>query len=175
MHYQRCIIMNEQVSYTKKDYKKAGKEIYEKLHLSTYPIGIKYLKEGDKPIKGLTRPSFTGDKASQGLPQASVTKKLSICQAFTMSRTSGISYMLTIEDNFCIPSSILHGWTKLSEEDLIQSQIMQGWHKDEESERRKSESRNRVINHEELLNKADKALYTSKNNGKNISTLFSDL
>lgn len=136
MHYQRFNIMNEKRIYTKKDYKKAGEEIHEKLHLSTYPIAIKYLKEGDKAIKGLTRPSFS-------------KKKMSICQAFTMSRTFGISYMITAEDNFCTPSSLSHGWIKLTVEDLIQSQIKQGWHKDEESERRNFE--NQVIRTEELL------------------------
>lgn len=128
--------MNNKNIITKKDYKAAGQEIYQTLHLSTYPIAIKYLKEGDKPIKGLTRPSFS-------------KKKMSICQAFTMSRTFGISYMITAEDNFCTSSSLSHGWIKLTTEDLIQSQIKQGWHKDEASERRKFAMQQ--INTEKLL------------------------
>ncbi|MFX1316095.1 MAG: DUF169 domain-containing protein [Promethearchaeota archaeon] len=130
--------MNEEKIYKKNDYRQAGNEIYNKLHLSTYPISIKYLTEGSKDIKGLTKPSFTG-------------KKMSICQAFTMSRTFGISYMITAEDNFCTPSSLAHGWLKLSLEDLIESQIKQGWHKDENSERRRFQ--NQLIDIEELINK----------------------
>lgn len=128
--------MTEKITYTKQAYKAVGQEVYQKLHLSTYPIAIKYLKEGGKAIKGLTRPSFS-------------KKKMSICQAFTMSRTFGISYMITAEDNFCTPSSLSHGWIKLTTEDLIQSQIKQGWHKDEASERRKFKMQ--IINTEKLL------------------------
>lgn len=138
--------MNQKITYTKQDYKKAGEELYQKLHLSTYPIAIKYLKEGDKAIRGLTRPSFSN-------------KKMSICQAFSMSRNFGISYMITAKDNFCTPSSLTHGWIKLTTEDLIQSQIKQGWHKDEESERRKFE--NQKINTEKLLKEGYKGLACS--------------
>lgn len=112
------------MNFSKQEYKKVGEELQNKLHLHTYPIAIKYLKEGEKAIKGLTRPSFSN-------------KRMSICQAFTMCRTFGISYMITANDNFCTPSSLSHGWIQLNTEDLIQSQIKQGWHKDEESERRK--------------------------------------
>ena len=38
---------------SQEDYQKAGQEIYEKLHLATYPVAIKYYKESglDKHIK----------------------------------------------------------------------------------------------------------------------------
>ena len=29
---------------TLEEYRKAGKSVYDKLHLATYPIGIKYIK-----------------------------------------------------------------------------------------------------------------------------------
>ena len=129
--------MSEEKIYRKNDYRQAGVELYEKIHLSTYPISIKYLKEGDKSIKGITSPSLTG-------------QKMSICQAFTMSRTFGLSYMITAEDNFCTPSSLGHGWLKLSLEDLIESQVEQRWHKDVDSERRRFQ--NLLYNPDDLIN-----------------------
>jgi len=112
--------------YTKSDYKKKGKELYDKLHLSSYPVAIKYIKSEDEVPRGYTRPSATG-------------KKMSICQAFGMSRKWGMSYGITYKDNFCTPASLGHGWIPLSKEEMIESQVKQGWHKDIDAERRRAE------------------------------------
>lgn len=114
--------MNEQeISYKKSDYRKAGKEIYEKLHLATYPVAIKYMKR----------------EVSQSLPASK--GKISICQAFTMARRWGSKMIVTAANNFCTPATVAHGWVKLSKEDFIESQVRQGWHKDVKAEKRRIE------------------------------------
>ena len=105
------------------DYKKAGQELYDKLHLSTYPIAIKYIKDVAEIPRGVRRPSDKG-------------QKWSLCQAFTYARRWGWSVAMTSDDNFCTPSSVSQGWEEIPREDLIQSQVLQGWHKDLEAQER---------------------------------------
>lgn len=51
------------------DYMKAGQEIFNELHLATYPVSIKYIKEKTEIPKSASQPSKN-------------TKMMSICQAF---------------------------------------------------------------------------------------------
>lgn len=114
------------------DYQQAGQELYHKLHLSTYPIAIKYIKDVSEIPEGVTRPSARG-------------QKWSLCQAFTYARRWGWSVAMTSDDNFCTPATASHGWEDISFEDHFQSQILQLWHKDVESERKIAEhGRNRL-------------------------------
>ncbi|MHA2036017.1 MAG: hypothetical protein ACW98X_06255 [Promethearchaeota archaeon] len=56
---------------TLKDYQNAGEEIFHKLHLNSFPVSIKYIKDLDKDIPpGVRRPIDNGEKVS-------------ICQAFS--------------------------------------------------------------------------------------------
>lgn len=107
------------------DYQQAGQEIYDQLHLSTYPVGLKYIKNMEEVPEGAIQPSKQG-------------KMMSICQAFTMARKFGKTYVITAADNFCTPSTVGHGWVDISEEEFIESQVRQGWHKDEKAERRRA-------------------------------------
>ncbi len=107
---------------TLKDYQKAGQELYDRLHLSTYPVAIHYIQTEKDIPEGVMRPSVFG-------------KKMALCQAFTQSRRWGISVAMTADDNFCTPSSGFHQWANISKEDLIESQVRQGWHKDAEAEK----------------------------------------
>jgi uncharacterized protein (DUF169 family) len=108
------------------EFRKAGEDIYSKLHLATYPIAVTYIKnEGEIP-EGTFRPSKAG-------------KKLSLCQAFTLSRKWGLHVAMTAVDNFCTPATAFHGWVDISKEDLIESQVRQGWHKDRQAEERRIE------------------------------------
>jgi uncharacterized protein (DUF169 family) len=111
---------------TLEDYKKAGKDLYDRLHLSTYPIAIKYIKDMDEVPEGVMHPSNFG-------------QKLSLCQAFTQSRRWGTSIVMMSEDNFCTPATAFHGWEKVSAEELIESQVRQGWHKDRDAEKKRIE------------------------------------
>jgi len=111
---------------TKEDYQKAGQEIYDKIHLATYPLAIKYYKEKSEIPRNVTRPGAMG-------------KKMSICQTFTMARKFNHSYSISAEDNFCTPSSVGHGWVPITKEEFIESQVRQGWHKDEQAEKRRAE------------------------------------
>ncbi|MBD3253508.1 MAG: hypothetical protein GF383_00365 [Candidatus Lokiarchaeota archaeon] len=108
------------------DYQKAGQEIYDKLHLATYPVAIKYFKDEKEIPKNVTKPYVTG-------------KKMSICQIFAAARKLGQSYALSSKDNFCTPSSVGHGWVPITKEEFIESQVRQGWHKDEQAEKRRAE------------------------------------
>jgi len=107
------------------EYQKAGQEIYDKLHFQTYPIGIKYIKDEKEIPPGAIQPSKRD-------------KRMSICQAFYMSRRFGNIYAITAADNFCTPSTVAHGWVKISEEEFIESQVRQRWHKDEKAEIRRA-------------------------------------
>lgn len=104
------------------DYRKTGRELYDKLRLYTFPVAIKYVKDVSEIPEGVTRPLKMG-------------QKWSLCQAFTYARRWGGTVAMTAEDNFCVPSSALHQWVKVPFKDLYQSQIIQGWHKDEEAEK----------------------------------------
>lgn len=105
------------------DYKEAGKELYHRLHLSTYPVSIKYITNVSE-IQGAIRPSDQG-------------QQWSLCQAITYARRWGWNVAMTSEDNFCVPSSASHRWVDLPVEEVIESQVRQGWHKDLESEKRR--------------------------------------
>jgi len=48
--------------YTIEDYQCAGTEIYEKLHLSTLPVGVKYIKSEEEIPDGVRRPVNEGKK-----------------------------------------------------------------------------------------------------------------
>ncbi len=107
------------------EYRKAGQELYDKLHLATYPVAIKYIKDLKEIPDKAIRPILKGHK-------------MSICQAFTQARRFGGTYAITSADNFCTPSSVGHGWVDISEEEFIESQIRQGWSKDPQAERRRA-------------------------------------
>lgn len=108
------------------EFRKAGEDIYNKLHLATYPIAITYIRDEKEIPEGAFRPS-------------KAWKKLSLCQAFTMSRRFAASVAMTADDNFCTPATAFHAWADISKEDLIESQVRQGWHKDRQAEERRIE------------------------------------
>jgi len=109
--------------YTIEDYQRAGSEIYEKLHLSTLPVGVKYIKSEEEIPDGVRRPVNEG-------------KKMSLCQCFTQSRRFSEKWALMAVDNFCTPMTVSMGWVRLTPEELLESQIRQGWHSDKESEKK---------------------------------------
>ncbi len=111
---------------TIEEYQKAGQELFDKLHLATYPVAIKYIKNLKEIPEGAIRPIDKG-------------MKMSIYQAFTQSRRFGKSYAITAADNFCTPSSVGHGWINISQEEFVESQVRQGWSKDVKAERRRAE------------------------------------
>lgn len=110
----------------KEAYQEAGQEIYDKLHLATYPVAIKYYKDKSEIPRNVTRPYVMG-------------KKMSICQTFAMARKFNQSYAISARDNFCTPASVGHGWVPITKEEFIESQVRQGWHKDEQAEKRRAE------------------------------------
>ena len=59
---------------TIEDYRKAGEELFNRMHLQTYPVSVKYIKDIETEIPpGVERPIDKGEK-------------MSICQAFTYAR-----------------------------------------------------------------------------------------
>ena len=109
---------------TLENYRQAGEDLYHRLHLASYPIGITYIKQETEIPKGTFRPSKGG-------------KKLALCQAHTLSRKWGMAVGMTADDNFCTPATAFHGWVDISVQDLIESQVKQGWHKDSQAEERR--------------------------------------
>ena len=112
---------------SKEDYQAAGQEIYDKLHLATYPVAIKFYKEEKEIPRNVTKPHVMG-------------KKMSICQTFTMARKFNQSYAISPKDNFCTPSSVGFGWVPITKEEFVESQVRQKWHKDEAAEKRRAET-----------------------------------
>ncbi|MHB8090258.1 MAG: DUF169 domain-containing protein [Syntrophales bacterium] len=102
--------------------RRLGEELYDKLHLPTWPVGITYLKK-------------TEDIPQQALRPSAIGQKWSLCQAFTYARRHGWQVAMTAGDNFCVPASAFHKWVDVSDEDLVESQVQQGWHKNRAAER----------------------------------------
>ena len=102
--------------YTLDDYQVAGNDLYNKLHLVSYPVAIRYIKDLSEVPPGVKKPS---DQGNQMAP----------CQIITQSRRWSEKWVITQEDNFWTPSSITHGWVPVSSEDFIESQIRQKWQK----------------------------------------------
>jgi uncharacterized protein (DUF169 family) len=106
---------------TIEEIKTAGNDLYHRLHLPTYPVGITYIKKTEDIPEQAIRPSAMG-------------QKWSLCQAVTYARRHGWHVAMTADDNFCVPASAFHKWVDVSDEDLIESQVQQGWHKDRAAE-----------------------------------------
>lgn len=113
--------------YSIEDYQRAGDDMFNRLHLDSYPVSIKYIKniEDDIPV-GVRRPIDTKEK-------------MSICQAFTYARRFRQKLCITAADNFCTPSSVAHGWVPLTMEEFVESQVRQKWSKDAQAEKRRAE------------------------------------
>lgn len=99
------------------DYRQIGKQLYNKLRLLTYPVALKFIKDLAEIPEGVQQSS-------------KLKQQLSLCQAFTMTRRYGADLAMTIEDNLCYTSSLVHQWEKVPIKDIITSQVKSGYHKD---------------------------------------------
>lgn len=106
------------------EFQNYGEDLFHKLHLSTYPVAVKYIRSKDEIPDSAMLPSARG-------------KKMSLCQAFAQSRRLGITVAMTSDDNFCTPSSVLHRWVDLTMQDLAESQVRQRWHRDADVEEKR--------------------------------------
>ena len=113
-------------------YRRAGKRIYDRLHLASYPVGIKYIKSESEIPQGSMRPSALGQKSS-------------LCQAFTYARRFGLTIAMTADDNFCTPATAMHRWVDIPFEVLVESQVIQSWHKNAEAEKKRIEHGQKMI------------------------------
>lgn len=110
--------------HTIEEYKASGEKLYHQLHLSTYPVAIKYIKSIDHIPQNAVKPSVLG-------------QKLALCQAFRQARSWGMTIAMTAEDNFCTPATAIHRWMPVKLDDLLESQVKQGWHKNIDAEKRR--------------------------------------
>ncbi|MDY6905550.1 MAG: DUF169 domain-containing protein [Thermodesulfobacteriota bacterium] len=115
-----------------KQYQAAGKTLMDKLHFSTYPLAVRYIKNQSEIPAGAFQPSAFG-------------QKLALCQAFTQARRFGMTMAMTADDNFCTPSTAAHSWVDISVDDLMESQVQQGWHKDKAAEKRRFEKQGEAM------------------------------
>ena len=126
--------------YSLEDYQKAGVELYDKLHIDTFPVAAKYIKSLDEIPKGVIRPIDKG-------------QKMSICQAMTQARRWGQKLCITADDNFCTPSTAGFGWVHgITAEEMIESQVRQRWRKDEDAEKRRHVDQTSVKQLQMLMN-----------------------
>ncbi len=98
-----------------------GEQLYHKMHLPSYPVGITYIQNQEDIPKQVVQPSTMG-------------QKWSLCQAVTYARRHGWHVAMTADDNFCVPASAFHKWVDVTDEEIIESQVRQGWHKDRQAE-----------------------------------------
>ncbi|MHA1466884.1 MAG: DUF169 domain-containing protein [Promethearchaeota archaeon] len=122
------------------DYQRAGVELYDKLHIDTFPVAAKYIKSLDEIPNGVIRPIDKG-------------QKMSICQAMTQARRWGQKLCITADDNFCTPSTAGFGWVHgITAEEMIESQVRQKWRKDEDAEKRRHVDQTSVKQLQMLMN-----------------------
>ncbi|MHA1671110.1 MAG: DUF169 domain-containing protein [Promethearchaeota archaeon] len=109
--------------YTIKDYQKTGQKFYDKLRLLTFPVAIKYFKdESEIPNKiGIIRPS-------------KINQRITLCQAYTITRRWGRDVVMTFEDNHCITSSFVNEWAPMPSKEILKSQIISKYHKNARAE-----------------------------------------
>lgn len=81
------------------DFKKAAEFIRNDLRLKSYPVAVKFYKEGDA----------LPEKTRQ--PSKAFGKRVAICQALTMARLYGWTVGVTKEDNICVPAAIVFGFS----------------------------------------------------------------
>jgi len=113
--------------YTLEDYRRVGKEFFEKMHLPTYPIAAKFIKSEDEIPESVRRPGKEGNK-------------LSLCQCLSKSRRLGEAWGITAVDNFCTPMTVSFGWVQgITVDEFVESQIKQRWHKDPEAKTKVAE------------------------------------
>jgi len=119
------------------EYQSTGKELYDLLRLSTYPVAVRYVKSLEDIPAGFIRPSF-------------FKQKWSLCQAITYARRGAARIAMTADDNFCVPASYGQGWLPfLSYDDLIESQRLNKWRESLEAEKRvQAEFAAELVTHE---------------------------
>ncbi|MHA1425757.1 MAG: DUF169 domain-containing protein [Candidatus Helarchaeota archaeon] len=102
------------------EFREKGKELYNKLRLLTFPVALKFFKDL----------SEVPEQAQQ--PSKSMGQQITLCQSFTMARRWGAHLAMTVEDNLCYTSSLVHQWEEISVpvKDIITSQVKSGYHKD---------------------------------------------
>ncbi len=79
------------------DIKDAAQFIYNDLRMKTFPVAVRFLKEGE---------SFP-EKTRQ--PSVALGKRVAICQGVTMARNYGWTVGLRKEDVVCVPAAIVFG------------------------------------------------------------------
>lgn len=113
-------------NYKLEDYRRVGQELFDRMHLPTFPIAAKFLQSTEDIPEGvgIRRPELEGNK-------------MSICQCLSKARRLGEAWALTAVDNFCTPMTVGMGWVKgITEEEIVESQIKQKWHRDPDAERK---------------------------------------
>ena len=110
--------------HTIEEYRRAGQEIYDRLHLPTYPIAAKFIKNINEIPQGVRKPELE-------------RTKLSVCQCLAKARWLGEAWCITAADNFCTPITVGMGWIKgITVDEFVESQIKQKWHKNADAERK---------------------------------------
>ena len=79
-------------------YHKMGAIIEGFLRPNTFPLAYKFIKdESEIPEKALR-------------PLNNYKTRLLICQCLHLSKTTGRTHALTLEDNYCLEGSVANGW-----------------------------------------------------------------
>jgi uncharacterized protein (DUF169 family) len=116
--------MQEEPMKTIEEYRTTGKELYDALRLSTFPVAVKYFRDPSDIPAGFIRPT-------------QFRQKWSLCQAITYARRGGARVAMTADDNFCVPASYGQGWLPgLTFDDLIESQRLNKWRGSLEAEKK---------------------------------------
>ncbi|MHC1742166.1 MAG: DUF169 domain-containing protein [Syntrophobacteraceae bacterium] len=86
------------------DFREAAQFIYNDLRLKTFPLAVRFLKEGE---------AFP-EKTRQ--PTVALGKRIAICQGVTMARNYGWTVGLRKEDVICVPAAIVFGFSEAGDQ-----------------------------------------------------------
>jgi uncharacterized protein (DUF169 family) len=102
------------------DYNSAGRQIKEALRLRTEPFGVAFLKDTAHLPEKTRRPSRV------------FGKKITICQAVTITRAYGWQVGLTKDDLVCVPGMLAFGFTPAADPILELAQLFceAGYHQE---------------------------------------------
>lgn len=110
-----------------------GKRLEEQLRPATFPLGVRFLEEGEGAPERARRPS---DEA--GCP-------IAVCQALSICRRRGLTLYMDREQSSCPLASAAMGWGEGGEDALMASflQVM-NYARDEETARKRTEGMARL-------------------------------
>lgn len=102
-----------------KEFQDVAKSLIGRLDLETDIVAVKFIRDTHEIPEQFIRPLMD------------LNKKMTICMAMAEARRQGRFIAITADDTPCVPSAVIHGWTRgVSMFSLLKSQEENEWVKD---------------------------------------------